>query len=158
VANTRIETHPAVLQAEAQLRDAYLTLQRTKVLAPVSGYVANRTVQVGQQVTTGTTLLAVVPLNELWVDANFKETELANVRIGQSVRMKSDLYGRDTVYRGQVVGLAPGTGSAFALLPPQNATGNWIKVVQRLPVRVALDPGSIADHPLRIGLSMNVVI
>jgi membrane fusion protein, multidrug efflux system len=158
VANTTIATHPAVLQAEAQLRDAYLALQRTKVLSPVSGYVANRTVQVGQQVTTGTALLAVVPLNELWVDANFKETELASVRIGQSVRMESDLYGRHTIYHGHVIGLAPGTGSAFDLLPPQNATGNWIKVVQRLPVRIALDPASIAEHPLRIGLSMNVVV
>ena len=158
VANTTIDTHPAVLQAEAQVRDAYLALQRTKVLSPVSGYVANRTVQVGQQVTPGTSLLAVIPLNEVWVDANFKETELANVRIGQSVRMESDLYGRHQVYRGHVVGLAPGTGSAFALLPPQNATGNWIKVVQRLPVRIALDAASTADHPLRIGLSMSVVV
>ncbi|MGA9854818.1 MAG: efflux RND transporter periplasmic adaptor subunit [Gammaproteobacteria bacterium] len=158
VSNTTLETHPAVKLAEAQLRDAYLALKRTTVLSPVTGYVANRAVQLGQQVTPGTAMLAVIPLNEVWVDANFKETELAHVRIGQPVRLESDLYGGSAVYHGHVVGLAPGTGNAFALLPPQNATGNWIKVVQRLPVRIALDPKEFVQHPLRLGLTMNVSV
>ncbi|MGA9853110.1 MAG: efflux RND transporter periplasmic adaptor subunit [Gammaproteobacteria bacterium] len=158
VSNTTLETHPAVKLAEAQLQDAYLALQRTTVVSPVTGYVANRAVQLGQQVTPGTAMLAVIPLNEVWVDANFKETELANVRIDQPVRLESDLYGGSVVYHGRVVGLAPGTGSVFSLLPPQNATGNWIKVVQRLPVRIALDPKALLAHPLRLGLSMTVSV
>jgi membrane fusion protein (multidrug efflux system) len=158
VAHTTLETHPAVLMAEARLRDRYLALQRTRVLAPVTGYVAKRSVQLGQQVAPGTALLAVIPLEQVWLDANFKETELADVRIGQPVRAESDLYGRRVVYTGHVVGLGSGTGSAFALLPAQNATGNWIKVVQRLPVRIALDAPELAKHPLRIGLSMDVSV
>lgn len=158
VANTTLETQPTVRLMEAQVRSSYLALQRTKVIAPITGYVAKRNVQLGQQVTPGTSLLAIIPLQQVWIDANFKETELADVRIGQSVRAESDLYGDKVVYTGHVMGLAPGTGTAFALLPAQNATGNWIKVVQRLPVRVALDPAALAEHPLRIGLSMDVSI
>lgn len=158
VANTSLETHPTVRLMEAQVRSSYLALQRTRVIAPVTGYVAKRNVQLGQQVTPGTSLLAIIPLQQVWIDANYKETELADVRIGQPVRAESDLYGKKVVYTGHVVGLAPGTGTAFALLPAQNATGNWIKVVQRLPVRVALDPAALAKHPLRIGLSMDVSI
>ena len=158
VANTTLETQPTVRLMEAQVRSSYLALQRTQVIAPVTGYVAKRNVQLGQQVTPGTSLLAIIPLQQVWIDANFKETELANVRIGQPVRAESDLYGQHVVYTGRVVGLAPGTGTAFALLPAQNASGNWIKVVQRLPVRIALDPAPLAAHPLRIGLSMDVEI
>lgn len=158
VANTTLETQPTVRLMEAQVRSSYLALQRTKIIAPVTGYVAKRNVQLGQQVTSGTSLLAIIPLQQVWIDANFKETELADVRIGQPVRAESDLYGHKIVYSGHVVGLAPGTGTAFALLPAQNASGNWIKVVQRLPVRVALDPAGLAAHPLRIGLSMDISI
>jgi membrane fusion protein, multidrug efflux system len=158
VSRTTTQDHPDVAQAGAQLRAAYLAAHRTSLVAPVDGYVAKRAVQVGQQIAPGTPLLSIVPLTDVWVDANFKETELAHVRIGQPVTLTADLYGSDVEYRGHVVGLAPGTGSAFALLPPQNATGNWIKIVQRLPVRIALDPEQLEQHPLRIGLSMNVEI
>lgn len=158
VANSTLENQPTVRLMEAQVRSSYLALQRTEVIAPVTGYVAKRNVQLGQQVTSGTSLLAIIPLQQVWIDANFKETELADVRIGQPVRAESDLYGHRAVYTGHVVGLAPGTGTAFALLPAQNASGNWIKVVQRLPVRIALDAGPLAAHPLRIGLSMDVTI
>jgi membrane fusion protein (multidrug efflux system) len=128
------------------------------VLAPVTGYVAKRSVQLGQQVAPGAPLLAIVPLVDVWVDANFKESQLRDVRIGQPVTLSADLYGGAALYHGSVIGLAPGTGSAFALLPPQNATGNWIKIVQRLPVRIRLDPQELAAHPLRVGLSMSVSI
>ena len=158
IGNTTLDHHPEVALAAAQLRDAYLTLQRMRILAPVAGYVAKRNVQVGQQVGPGAALYMVIPLDQLWVDANFKETELANVRIGQKVRAVSDLYGHRIVYSGHVAGLAPGTGNAFALLPAQNATGNWIKVVQRVPVRIAIDASSLEQYPLRIGLSMNVEV
>jgi len=150
--------HPRVLAAAEKVREAYLALQRTSILAPVSGYVAKRSVQLGQRVAPGAALMALIPADQLWVDANFKEAQLEDVRIGQPVSLRSDLYGSSVTYRGRVVGLAMGTGSAFALLPAQNATGNWIKVVQRLPVRVSLDPGEIAAHPLRIGLSMVATI
>ena len=126
--------------------------------APASGQVARRVVQVGQRVKPGDPLMAIIPLNKVWVDANFKETQLDDVRIGQPVKLVSDFYGGGVVFHGHVLGLAPGTGSAFALLPPQNATGNWVKIVQRLPVRVGLDPRELAAHPLRIGLSMTVTI
>ena len=158
VSRTTVATHPQVMQAGAKLRESYLAAHRTSVLAPVTGYVAKRSVQLGQQVARGAALLAIVPLADVWVDANFKETQLRHVRIGQPVTLTADLYGSAVTYRGTVTGLAPGTGSAFALLPPQNATGNWIKIVQRLPVRIRLDPRELAANPLRVGLSMSVSI
>jgi membrane fusion protein (multidrug efflux system) len=158
VSRTTVATHPDVRQAAAKLRESYLAAQRASVLAPVTGYVAKRSVQLGQQVAPGAPLLAIVPLVDVWVDANFKESQLRDVRIGQPVTLSADLYGGATLYHGSVIGLAPGTGSAFALLPPQNATGNWIKIVQRLPVRIRLDPQELAAHPLRVGLSMSVSI
>ncbi|WP_261642771.1 multidrug efflux MFS transporter periplasmic adaptor subunit EmrA [Erwinia mallotivora] len=158
ILNTTLENQPAVKQSAAELRDAWLALQRTEVLSPIDGFVSRRSVQVGAQISSTTPLLAVVPATHLWVDANFKETQLASVRIGQSATVTSDIYGSDVVYHGKVVGLDMGTGSAFSLLPAQNATGNWIKVVQRLPVRIELDPKEVAQHPLRIGLSTLVSI
>ncbi|AVX39289.1 MULTISPECIES: multidrug efflux MFS transporter periplasmic adaptor subunit EmrA [Yersinia] len=156
VLNTPLEKQPAVEQAAAKLRDAWLALQRTKIVSPVTGYVSRRSVQVGAEITSGTPLMAVVASEQLWIDANFKETQLANMRIGQPATVVTDFYGDDVVYQGKVVGLDMGTGSAFSLLPAQNATGNWIKVVQRLPVRIALDATQLAEHPLRIGLSTTV--
>src|SRR5216683_639320 len=158
VSRTTVATHPDVQQAAAKLRESYLAAQRASVLAPVTGYVAKRSVQLGQQVAPGAPLLAIVPLADVWVDANFKETQLQYVRIGQPATLTSDLYGGAVTYHGTVIGLGSGTGSAFALLPPQNATGNWIKIVQRLPVRIRLDPQELAAHPLRVGLSMNASI
>ncbi|MGE9552256.1 multidrug efflux MFS transporter periplasmic adaptor subunit EmrA [Erwinia amylovora] len=158
ILNTSLENQPAVKQSAAELRDAWLALQRTEVVSPIDGFISRRSVQVGSQISSTTPLLAVVPANNLWVDANFKETQLANVRIGQPATVTSDIYGDDVVYHGKVVGLDMGTGSAFSLLPAQNATGNWIKVVQRLPVRIALDPQEVAKHPLRIGLSTLVSV
>lgn len=158
VLNTSLENQPAVKQSAAELRDAWLALQRTNVVSPIDGYVSRRSVQVGSQISTTTPLLAIVPANNLWVDANFKETQLAGVHIGQSATVVADIYGDDVIYHGKVVGLDMGTGSAFSLLPAQNATGNWIKVVQRLPVRIELDPAEVAKHPLRIGLSTLVKI
>jgi len=156
VQNTTVATHPLVKAQIAKLEKAYLTKQRTRLIAPVSGYIAKRNVQVGQHVTPTSPLMSVVPLDEVWVDANFKETQLHNMRIGQHVTLTSNLYGDDIIYHGKVESLGIGTGSAFALLPSQNATGNWIKVVQRLPVRVKLDKNELSAHPLRIGLSMDV--
>lgn len=158
VDNTSVETHPRVVAAAAKVKEAYLELTRATIVAPVRGYVAKRSVQVGARVAPGAALMAVIPLGQLWVDANFKESELENVRIGQPVELIADLYGSDVKYLGRVVGLAPGTGGAFALLPAQNATGNWIKIVQRVPVRIALDPSALAEHPLRVGLSMRVTV
>ncbi|WP_338493698.1 multidrug efflux MFS transporter periplasmic adaptor subunit EmrA [Erwinia aphidicola] len=158
VLKTSLENQPAVKQSAAELRDAWLALQRTNVVSPIDGYVSRRSVQVGSQISTTTPLLAIVPANNLWVDANFKETQLAGVRIGQPATVVADIYGDDVIYHGKVVGLDMGTGSAFSLLPAQNATGNWIKVVQRLPVRIELDPAEVAKHPLRIGLSTLVKI
>ena len=152
--NTTIATHPNVLAAAAKVRDAYLSHARNTLPAPVTGYVAKRSVQVGQRVAPGTPLMAIVPLESVWVDANFKEGQLKHMRIGQPVELTADVYGSSVVYHGKVVGFSAGTGSAFSLLPAQNATGNWIKVVQRLPVRIALDPQELRAHPLRIGLSM----
>ena len=154
VDNTTLADHPQVRDAAAAVRNAYLTLSRTELAAPVSGFVARRNVQLGQRVGPGATLMAVVPLDQVWVDANFKEPQLARMRVGQPVTLTADLYGRHTVYHGKVVGFGAGTGAAFSLLPAQNATGNWIKIVQRVPVRVALDAGELAAHPLQIGLSM----
>jgi len=155
---TAVAKHPGVAAAAARVRDAFLTLQRTEIAAPVAGYVARRTVQAGQRVAPGAMMMTVVPLDSVWVDANFKEVQLRDMRIGQPVRLTADLYGNHTEYRGRVAGLSAGTGGAFALLPPQNATGNWIKVVQRLPVRIVLDPGQLAAHPLLIGLSMHAEV
>jgi membrane fusion protein, multidrug efflux system len=154
----KLEDQPSVLRAAARVREAYLALKRVEIPAPVGGYVARRSVQVGQRVAPGTPLMAIVPLEDLWVDANFKEVQLRDMRIGQPVRLIADLYGGTAEFHGKVAGLAAGTGGAFALLPPQNATGNWIKVVQRLPVRIALDAGELHRHPLRIGLSMKVEV
>lgn len=158
ILNTSLENQPAVKQAAAELRDAWLALQRTDIRSPMDGYVSRRSVQVGAQISTSMPLMAVVPATNLWIDANFKETQLAGVRIGQDATVVADIYGDDVVYHGKVVGLDMGTGSAFSLLPAQNATGNWIKVVQRLPVRIELNPDEIAKHPLRIGLSTLVKV
>jgi membrane fusion protein (multidrug efflux system) len=158
VAGTSVETHPAVKQAEAQLLEAWLTLQRCRIPAPESGQIAKRSVQVGQQVAPGTPLMALVPMSQLWVEANFKEDQLKGMAIGQPVSLTSDLYGSGVALHGTVAGLSAGTGSVFSLLPAQNASGNWIKIVQRLPVRIALDPKDMAEHPLRVGLSMKVEV
>ncbi|NVH73247.1 HlyD family efflux transporter periplasmic adaptor subunit [Paraburkholderia sp. JPY432] len=155
-ANTSIGNHPDVLASAARVRDAYLAYARTTLPAPVTGYVAQRTVQVGQRVSPGAALMSVVPLEQVWVDANFKEWQLRHIRVGQPVELTADVYGTSFVYHGKVAGFTPGTGSALALLPAQNATGNWIKVVQRLPVRVEIPPEELEKHPLRVGLSMNV--
>ncbi|UYA61658.1 Multidrug efflux system EmrAB-OMF, membrane fusion component EmrA [Pectobacterium sp. F1-1] len=153
ILDTPLEKQPAIQQASVAMRDAWLALQRTKIVSPIDGYVSRRSVQIGARISPTSALMAVVPANHLWVDANFKETQLANMRIGQPATVVADIYGDDVVYQGKVVGLDMGTGSAFSLLPAQNATGNWIKVVQRLPVRIELDPKQVAEHPLRIGLS-----
>jgi membrane fusion protein (multidrug efflux system) len=152
--NVSIADHPDVLAAASRVRDAYLNYARNTLPAPVTGYVAQRIVQVGQRVAPGTPLMAVVPLNEIWIDANFKEVQLERMRIGQPVTLHADIYRSSVTYHGHVIGFSAGTGSAFALLPAQNATGNWIKIVQRLPVRIALDPKELQSHPLRIGLSV----
>ncbi|MDY0749068.1 efflux RND transporter periplasmic adaptor subunit [Paucibacter sp. R3-3] len=153
-----LDKNPEVMTAAAQVRDAYIAAYRTSVPAPVSGVVTKRNVQLGQKITPGAALMSVVPLDHLWVDANFKESQLAHIRPGQPVKLSADLYGRSVSYSGIVVGQDAGTGSAFALLPAQNATGNWIKVVQRVPIRVALDPKQLAEHPLQLGLSMRVSV
>ncbi|QDX81676.1 EmrA/EmrK family multidrug efflux transporter periplasmic adaptor subunit [Denitratisoma sp. DHT3] len=151
---TTVASHPNVARAAARFKEAFLAQARTTILAPVTGHVAKRAVQAGQRIAPGTPLMAVVPLDALWVDANFKEVQLKHMRIGQPVALHADLYGGGVEYRGRIVGLGAGTGAAFALLPAQNATGNWIKVVQRVPVRISLDPKQVAEHPLRVGLSM----
>ena len=153
---TTIADHPQVLAAAAAVRNAALALHRTELVSPVSGVIAKRSVQVGQRVAAGTPLLAVVPLDDVWVDANFKEVQIERMRTGQPVTVHTDLYGRDVTYHGHVVGIAAGSGNAFALLPSQNASGNWIKIVQRLPVRILLDPKELQAHPLRVGLSTAV--
>lgn len=158
VENTTIANHPQVLAAIANLRQASLALKRTHVVAPVSGAVARRNVEIGSRIAAGTPLLAVVPLENAWVDANFKEVQLEHMRVGQPVEVYSDIYGKDVKYHGKIAGLGAGSGAAFALLPPQNASGNWIKIVQRVPVRIALDPQELAKNPLRIGLSMRVSV
>lgn len=149
-----IEQHPSVQAASAKLREAWLARGRAVLPSPVDGFVARRSVQLGQRVAAGTPLMSVIAPQQLWVDANFKEVQLRHIRIGQSVELTADLYGKKVTYQGVVSGLGMGTGAAFALLPAQNATGNWIKVVQRVPVRVALDAGELAKNPLRVGLSM----
>lgn len=158
ILNTRLEDQPNVKQAAAELRNAWMALQRTKIVSPMTGYVSRRAVQVGAQISPTTPLMAIVPASGLWVDANFKETQLAHMRIGQPATVVSDIYGDEVEFTGKVVGLDMGTGSAFSLLPAQNATGNWIKVVQRLPVRIELDAKQLEQHPLRIGLSTLVSV
>ncbi|HYS12523.1 MAG TPA: HlyD family efflux transporter periplasmic adaptor subunit [Burkholderiaceae bacterium] len=155
---TNVQKHPNVERAAAAVREAYLALQRVELPAPVTGQVAKRTVQVGQRVAPGTPLMSVIPLDQVWIEANFKEVQLREMRIGQPVKLRADLYGNKIEYDGHVAGLGAGTGAAFALLPAQNATGNWIKVVQRVPVRVELDQKQLADHPLRVGLSMEATV
>ena len=154
----RVEDHPNVERAAAAVREAWLTLQRAELPAPVTGQIARRTVQVGQRIAAGSPLMSVIPLEQVWVEANFKEVQLRQMRIGQPVKLTADLYGSKVEYEGHVAGLGAGTGAAFALLPAQNATGNWIKVVQRVPVRVELDPKQLAAHPLRVGLSMEATV
>jgi len=156
IEGTDIAHNPDVLAAEAQLRTAAIAFGHMRLIAPLDGVIAQRTVQAGQQVAAGTPLMAVVPLSNVWIDANFKEVQLARMRVGQPVSVKADIYGSGVVYHGHIEGLGAGSGSAFALLPPQNASGNWIKIVQRVPVRIALDPQELADHPLRVGLSVAV--
>ena len=156
--STPLAEQPEVRHAAELVRQAWLDLQRTRVLAPVSGVIAKRSVQLGSHVNEGAALLAVVPLDQLWVDANFKEVQLENLRVGQLATLTADVYGSKVEYHGQVVGLAAGTGSVFSLLPAQNATGNWLKVVQRLPVRIHLDADELMRHPLRLGLSMQVKV
>jgi membrane fusion protein (multidrug efflux system) len=153
---TTVTDQPQVQAAAAQLRAAYLNLQRAAIVAPVTGYVAQRTVQLGQRVQPGMPLMTVIPLEQVWVEANFKETQLAKMRLGQPVELTSDVYGGDIEYSGKLASLGLGTGSAFSLLPAQNASGNWIKIVQRVPVRIELDPKQLAAHPLRLGMSMSV--
>ncbi|WP_238377266.1 HlyD family efflux transporter periplasmic adaptor subunit [Vogesella sp. EB] len=152
------EQQPAVARAAAALRESYLALARTEIRAPVAGQIARRSAQPGARIQPGTPLLAVAALDSAWVDANFKEGQLRELRIGQPVELHADLYGDDVTYHGTVAGLAAGTGSVFSLLPAQNATGNWIKVVQRVPVRIALQPQELQQHPLRLGLSMSVSV
>jgi len=155
---TTLKQQPSVLRARAAYVQAYLAAQRNDIPAPVDGFIARRSVQVGQRVAPGNALLAVVPLKDVWVDANFKEPQLRNIRIGQAVTVGTDIYGGHVEYHGKVASISAGSGGAFSLLPPQNATGNWIKVVQRVPVRIALDPAELQAHPLRAGLSADVEI
>ena len=155
---TRIESHPNVARAAAKMREAYLGLQRVNLLAPIDGHIAKRSVQVGQRVQAGAPLMTLVALNQLWVDANFKESQLNELHIGQSAELEADVYGNKVTFHGKVADLGAGTGSAFSLLPAQNATGNWIKVVQRVPVRILLDAQELTEHPLRVGLSMDVTV
>jgi membrane fusion protein (multidrug efflux system) len=156
--DTDLAHHPDVELAAAEVRTAYLALERTNIVAPVAGFVANRNVQVGQQVDPGAALMAIVPSDEIWVDANFKESQLDRIRIGQPVLMHADAYGGSVAFHGRVIGIGAGTGSAFSVLPPQNATGNWIKVVQRVPVRIGLARDELERHRLQIGLSMEVAV
>ena len=153
-----VDQHPNVARAAARVREAFLALRRADLQSPVDGFVAKRSVQLGQRVQAGTPLLSVIALSQVWVEANFKESQLQKLRIGQPVELVADVYGKQVRYHGSVEGLGAGTGAAFALLPAQNATGNWIKVVQRVPVRVALDPKEVAEHPLRVGLSMDAKV
>ncbi len=153
-----VANNPDVLASMARLRNAAIVVGHMTLIAPVDGVVAQRSVQLGQQIAPGTPLMAVVPLDDVWIDANFKEGQLADMRVGQPVTVTADIYGGGVTYHGKVEGLGAGSGSAFALLPPQNASGNWIKIVQRVPVRIWLDPAELRDHPLRIGLSVAVSV
>lgn len=158
VEDTTISTHPLVMRARASLKQAFLQLHRCTILSPVRGIVTQRQVQVGERVMPTAALLSIVPLNEIWVDANFREVQLKDLRIGQPTELTADMYGHSVTYHGTLVGLNPGTGSVFSVLPPQNATGNWIKIIQRIPVKIALDAKEIEQHPLVLGLSMNVTV
>jgi membrane fusion protein, multidrug efflux system len=158
VENSTVPTHPLVERAKSNLRTAFLALHRCTVLAPARGIVTQRKAQVGQWIKGSDPLMSLVPLDQIWVDANFREVDLKNIRIGQPVELFSDMYGRGQKYHGRVVGLNPGTGSVFSILPPQNATGNWIKIVQRIPVKISLDPEELKARPLVLGLSMTVTI
>jgi membrane fusion protein (multidrug efflux system) len=158
IAGVSPQLHPSVLAAKADYMQAWLAARRNAIVAPVSGYVAKRSVQVGSRIDPGAPLLSIVPLDQLWVDANFKESELRDIRVGQPATVEADMYGSKVEFHGKVLGLSAGTGSAFSLLPAQNASGNWIKVVQRVPVRISLDPKELAAHPLRVGLSATVNI
>ena len=152
------EQHPNVQRAAARVREAFLALKRSELLSPVDGFVAKRSVQLGQRVQAGAPLLSVIALNQVWVEANFKESQLQNLRLGQPVELVADVYGKKVPYHGTIEGLGAGTGAAFALLPAQNATGNWIKVVQRVPVRIQLNAKELVEHPLRVGLSMDAKV
>ena len=156
--DTGLAEQPAVRQAAANVRDCWLALQRTTVLSPAAGQIAKRGVQAGEVVSPGTPLMTVIPLHRLWIDANFKEVQLHKMRIGQPAVIRVDMYGGDVTYHGRVTGFSAGTGSAFSLLPPQNATGNWIKIVQRVPVRIEIDPADLREHPLLVGLSAVVKV
>jgi membrane fusion protein (multidrug efflux system) len=158
VAGTSVYTNPRVLSAIANVKQAAINSSHMHVVAPMNGVVAQRTVQLGQRIAPGTPLMAVVPLDSLWLDANFRETQLGQIRVGQPATITADVYGGKIVYHGRVLGLGAGSGSAFSLLPAQNASGNWIKIVQRVPVRIALDPAELRQHPLRVGLSANVTV
>ncbi len=158
VDGTPVQDNPAVLQAKAAYRDAWIAARRNAVVAPVTGYVAERSVQLGQHIQAGQALMTVIPLNSLWVDANFKEVQLRHLRIGQPSQVRSDLYGGSFIFHGHVKGMSAGTGAAFALLPAQNASGNWIKVVQRVPVRIQIDDADLVKSPLRVGLSATVTV
>ncbi|MBK5304494.1 MULTISPECIES: HlyD family secretion protein [Gammaproteobacteria] len=158
VDNTTLRTHPDVLVAAANLRDACIALHRSQIYSPVTGVITKRSVQVGQRINPGVALMSVVPIDLVWVNANFKESQIQDLRIGQPVVLRADAYSRKVIFHGSIVGLDAGTGSAFSLMPAQNATGNWIKVTQRVPVRIALQPQEIADNPLRLGLSMRVSV
>jgi membrane fusion protein (multidrug efflux system) len=158
VRNTSIMNHPEVVYAKDRARQAFVDLYRCKIYSPAQGLVAQRSIQVGMWVPSGTPLLSVIPLDQIWVNANYKETQMKRMRIGQEVKITADLYGDDVVFHGKIAGLPGGAGNAFSLLPPQNLSGNWIKIVQRLPVRVELDPDELLAHPLRIGLSLEALV
>ena len=158
VQGTSIFCNPLVVAASEEMKAAWVKLYRTKVYAPVSGLVAQRKIQVGMRVEEGEPLLSIIPLDQIWVNANFKETQMKHMKIGQRVKLYSDMYGRSVMYYGHIVGLPGGAGNAFSLLPPQNLSGNWIKIVQRLPVRVAIDTGPLKRYPLRIGMTMHAIV
>lgn len=158
IGNTPIENHPLIEKQKSNVREAFYNLQHCAIYAPYSGYVAKRSVEVGQRINPQTALMAIIPTKYVWVDANFKETQLTYMRVGQPATVWLDIYGSSVVYQGKVIGISSGTGSVFSLIPPQNATGNWIKIVQRLPVRISLDPEVVKNYPLRIGLSANVSV
>ncbi|MCP5509876.1 MAG: HlyD family efflux transporter periplasmic adaptor subunit [Chlamydiales bacterium] len=158
VDNTTLYTHPEVIAAQEKMKEAYVNLRRTKIVAPTDGIVDKRSIQIGEWVNPNDPLLAVVPIDQMWVEANYKEIHLKRIRIGQPVKMHADIYGDEVLFNGKVVGLGMGTGAAFSILPPQNATGNWIKIVQRLPVRISFEPEQLRRYPLRIGLSMDVTV
>ncbi len=158
IENTTVETHPKVHYAKEKLKEAYVNLNRCTILSPVTGLIAQRNVQVGKQVKISEPMLAIIPLDQVWVDANFKEVQLSQMRIGQPVDVRSDLWGSNVPFHGTVIGIGGGTGSVFSVLPPQNATGNWIKIVQRIPVRIGLLPEEVKNNPLRLGTSMEVTV